>query len=793
MFRFGGVAVDPRAREVTRDGRAQHLEPQAFDLLVHLIERREEVVAKHDLLDGVWGHRFVSEAALTTRVKEIRRAVGDDGATQHTIRNVRGRGYRFVAELDTDGTTAPRPAQAPRSLVGREHELADVAGRFAHAPVVTLVGPGGVGKSTLARAVAGSLAAHHRDGVRFVDLAPLERGDQVVPALARDFDVVLDPTCPERALAPIARLDVLLVLDNCEHVIDDVAVAAERMLATPGAAVRILATSQVRLGLGDEQVVGLAPLAPNDAVALFTTRAQAIDPSWDVGDHGGDGRIAALVDQLDRLPLTIEMAASRLASMTFDELEAAVAEGTRLVQLTHRTPTRRHRTLASLVEWSADLLAPEHRAVFVDFSVFAGAVTAADAAAVLGPGRSGAVAELVDRSLLAVDLGGSSARYRMLDTVRTVAVGWLRERDDAGVVHLRHAAAVADWTERIDEALRGVDESSGRRRLADITDELRHAHRWAREHDVELAERLDGLLHLPAYNRLWAEPAMWARELLDSAAGDPLLPAARVLSAGAAVNAGDLDAARREGERVVAAADVPLHVLGAAHDVLSDVALYGGRHDDVEVHTTAMLAIADELGDTHLRVLATINRSVLLTFNGSAADGLALLDTLDRAPMSRSSQAWVAYAAGEAHVVRGESDRAIDEFGRAIDLGASVDNPFVTSVARSALAAELARSGAARAAYEAYRSGLRSALRHGNLVHATTMVRNLVALLHADGDHRSAVVLATATGPNPLLDEIESATWPDRFGSWVAEGEALDLDATVRRAIAIVESHLGQR
>ena len=109
MFRFGEVVVDPRAREVRRAGRAEHLEPQAFDLLVHLIEHRDEVVAKHDLLDGVWGHRFVSEAALTTRVKEIRRALGDDGATQHTIRNVRGRGYRFVAELD-DAVRGREPA-----------------------------------------------------------------------------------------------------------------------------------------------------------------------------------------------------------------------------------------------------------------------------------------------------------------------------------------------------------------------------------------------------------------------------------------------------------------------------------------------------------------------------------------------------------------------------------------------------------------------------------------------------------------------------------------------------------
>ena len=118
MYRFAGCEVDVDARRLQRDGEPAHLEPQAFDLLVHLLEQRHRVVPKHELLDGVWGHRFVSESALTTRIKEVRRAVGDDGRSQHVVQNVRGRGYRFVAELDREERGAGAHDRPDRSRRG---------------------------------------------------------------------------------------------------------------------------------------------------------------------------------------------------------------------------------------------------------------------------------------------------------------------------------------------------------------------------------------------------------------------------------------------------------------------------------------------------------------------------------------------------------------------------------------------------------------------------------------------------------------------------------------------------
>ncbi len=139
------------------------------------------MLPKTELLDGVWGHRFVSEANLTTRVKEARRAVGDDGTTQHTIHNVRGRGYRFVARLADDGSTRP---VVPVGLIGREDDYARTTAALRLQPLVTLLGAGGVGKTALARAILGDAAARGVDGGHFLDLSTLKPNADVLPAVA---------------------------------------------------------------------------------------------------------------------------------------------------------------------------------------------------------------------------------------------------------------------------------------------------------------------------------------------------------------------------------------------------------------------------------------------------------------------------------------------------------------------------------------------------------------------------------------------------------------------------------
>ncbi|MEY2581467.1 MAG: hypothetical protein QOE09_1316, partial [Ilumatobacteraceae bacterium] len=472
MVRFGDVEVDVPARELRRAGKAIHLEPQAFDLLVALLEHHDRVLSKIELLDGVWGHRFVSEASLTTRIKEIRRAVGDDGAQQHTIKNVRGRGYRFVADLEM--ADLPPTAGTSAGLIGRDREMVALVTALESSPLVTLTGPGGVGKSTLARAAARLAARSYADGARLVELATLDGGEHVLPAVARALDIVLDSERPESADRAIVERDVLLVLDNCEHVADEVAALLDRLMAIGGSQIRVLATSQVRLGLSVEQVLNVQPLVSEHALELFTIRALAVRPTWDP-DEVGLERVLSLLAGLDQLPLTIEMAAARLGSMTFDELEHAITDGMP-APVSHRSPVRRHRSLDSLVTWAAELLDAPLRLTLTEFSVFAGGVAAADAAAVIAPDRPTVVfdlASLAERSLLSAEVDGPATRYRMLSTVRAVAARWLEESGTAEDVRRRHAEHFADATRLLDRQIRTADEVKGRRRLDGIVAEVR--------------------------------------------------------------------------------------------------------------------------------------------------------------------------------------------------------------------------------------------------------------------------------------------------------------------------------
>ncbi len=307
-----------------------------------------------------------------------------------------------------------------------------------------------------------------------------------------------------------------------------------------------------------------------------------------------------------------------------------------------------------------------------------------------------------------------------------------------------------------------------------------------------------------ARNKRTTQPAAWSEELLDGA--DPSVarwPGARLLVAGAAANSARLDVARVHAEGVLAVTADP-HLQGIAHEILSDVAIYSGRLDDCAAHTAALGDLGSRLGDAHMLAIATVNESLVHTFGGDPATGRERLVGVDTLEMSPSSLAWLAYARGEALADLGDTDGALAAFEDAIELAGSVANPFVVSVGQSSLATEHARHGSRDAAYEVYAACLRGYLRHGNLVHAVTTVRNLVTLLHADGDQRGAVVLGVATTDDTLrptygaesislatvLGEIESAVWPDRFAAWVDEGHGLDLDGGVRRALAVVESHL---
>ncbi len=808
MYRFVDCEVDVGRRELRRAGQLIHLEPQAFELLVVLLQRAAEVVSKADLLDGVWGHRFLSEANVTTRVKEVRRAVGDDGRRQQIIKNVPGHGYRFVAPMMGEPTPAAR-AVATDGLIGRDEEFAALLELLRIAPVVTLTGPGGVGKSTLARAMAKRSGGEYDDGVYLVELAALHAGEHVLPTVARAMSIVLDHDRPELAIRPIANLDALLVLDNCEHVVDDVAAFLDSVLGL-GSRLRVVATSQVRLGLSAESVIAIRPLSSEHASQLFSLRARAVQPGWSAQAIGLE-RIDALLAGLDQLPLTIEMAAARLGSMTFGELEAALSDGAPLLQVTHRSPAHRHRSLASLAAWSAALLEPDDRQTLTELSVFVGAMTAADAAAVVahvvapkvamgGSSVSFQLARLVERSLLVADTDGATTRYRMLSTVRAVAGGWLDEVGGGEAVRRRHAEHYASVVREVDRLIRTPAEAEGRRRLDAVVAEVRTAHRWAQQHDPALAAELSGSLHLAAYSTFWNEPAEWARALLAGAPNAAALFGAHASVAGAAANRGELGEARAAA--MVAAQAANPAVRATAFEILADVCLYEGDLVAVAEWAAELHRLGTELGDAHSIAIAAVDVALAMVFAGEPSAAIERLEALDLATLSPTDRAWVAYTRGEAlSATPGAAEEAVAAYQEAIALARGAGTPFVVSVAQSSLAAEYSRAGAHLQAIDVFANCLRDFSRHGNFVHAVTSLRNLVGVLVAIGEDRSAAILgAAATNPllrpsygpewaqlEALLSALEARVGPTLYSEWSAHGRRLDIDRALNTALDLIE------
>jgi predicted ATPase/DNA-binding winged helix-turn-helix (wHTH) protein len=795
VYRFNDVEIDPARREIRRSGAEVHLEPQAFDLLVLLIEHRDRVVAKTDLLDGVWGHRFLSDANLTTRVKEARRAIGDDGASQHTIRNVRGRGYRFVARLADDGPTA---RAVPVGLIGRDADYARVVAALGEQPLVTLSGAGGAGKTALARALLGDDTIRGVDGGHFVDLSALEAGADVLPAVALALSVSLDTARPATAVSTIARLDAVVVFDNCEHVVESAAELIERLLSVSDRQVRILATSRSRLGVGAEWIHEVAPLDPAAALALFARRASAARQHWD--ETGIDReRLDAMLAKLDRLPLTIEMAAARLGSMTFDDIVESLDAGAPVLQVSHRSTGHRHRSLGSLVNWSIDLLPDSVRQTFEDCCVFAGAVTVEDAAVVLGTGPTTVVqlADLAERSLLAADLTTAPARYRLLQTVRTPLTARFEASGRAGSVRARHATHFTSVAADADRRIRRTDEQAGRHRLESIVPELRAAHRWAQSNDPATADSLCTSLHLFTYSSFWNEPEGWARALL---AADPPAPTpgAHVLVAGAEANRGELDLAMTHARTALASAD--RRVRAIAFEIIADVTIYSGDYEATVGAADELRELAAELDDPHLDAIGVVDHALAESFLGDPRVGLELVARFDANGCSPSDRAWLSYTRGELLSAL-DDPAATDAFASALDVAADVGNSFVASVARMSLATELSRAGARDAALDTYAECLRGYLRHGNLVHALTALREVVEPLHDSGDTRTAVELAAATFGDAgrvsygaqaerlptVIERLRDSVDDDSFERWWAVGATLGLYEAVRLAAAALD------
>ena len=800
MLRFGPCSVDVLQRRVDRDGEERHLEPQAFDLLAYLLAHRDRVVSKEELLDEVWGDQFVSESALTTRIKEIRQALGDNGTRQEIVRNFRGRGYRFVAAIDEASETRLVQRRSSAHLVGRENDIAEIDAALRVSRLVTLVGPGGVGKTTLAHELASRSQDRFVDGVAIVRLAEVDDPASVIHLLRRDTDLV-DAGSDDHALASaLAARNALVLLDNCEHVLDEVSRIVADVLSQAGD-VTFLATSRERLGVAGEQVWPVAPLDDEAARHLLLDRARQVQPgfAWNENDESEVDRILLAID---RLPLGIEMAAARLPTIGVSELADVLTNRLDLLRSTDRHAAERHRTIDALIGWSESLLTDDERALLATLSVFAGSAPVADIAAIAraDPAElvTGPLADLVDKSLVVADVSQTPTCYRLLETVRAFA----SQRRPPGIdaAHARHITDIATTSDR---RLRTPDEPAAAARLDALAAEIRAAHAWARTNDHAIAAELTAALLWYAHERQWSEPALWARALaseLGRGDDDVALAVAASLAADAS-NQGDYGEAERLASRAATSSDP--RITGSALETLSDVGLYTGDLRGARLHAHALLDLGTSLGDRALQTFGIIGDVLASVYGGRPADGQAVLERHDTtAGLGPTCAAWIAYAEGEQLSAFGRHDEAIERFTAAIQLASSVGSRFVASVAEVSSLAASARSGDVTAALVAFRPRLVEYRKMRSDSHGITMLRNLIeALAHAKR-HQPAMELfgvlsrpemkSTYGAESVRLDAARSIAvdeeGADMVDSWTAFGAGHDLSWALGHAIDVLDS-----
>ena len=506
VVRFANVEWRPGQRLLLVDGEPVKAGARALDLLHALVERRDRIVRKDELLDIVWPGVVVEEANLHVQVSSLRKLLGPTA-----IATIPGRGYRFVAVIEGDGgAAAPVPLRpgtggrpgnlpaAPSGIVGRTDELASLVALLVSNACVTVTGPGGIGKSRLALEAAESRAAGHPDGVWWIDLTSVDRPELIPRIISQALNVSLDaPYDASRLAAAIADRSILLVLDNCEHVVAGVSSVVEALGASAHG-VKVLATSQRALGAAGERVFRLGPLGvPDDdrdaserygAVALFVARAREIRERF-VLDAGNSAAIAQICRELDGLPLAIELAAARVQLLGVHGVRDRLGDRFRLLKSTVRRLPR-HRTMRATLEWSHALLDDTERLVLRRLGVFTGGFSLELAQAVASDPDAGLdewdvldiIGSLVDKSLVAAD-AAEPVRYRLLETIRAFALEELESHAETNDVRSRHARAMARYCESVDAARWDdggtLSAEEARRRLIVEVDNVVAALDWA--------------------------------------------------------------------------------------------------------------------------------------------------------------------------------------------------------------------------------------------------------------------------------------------------------------------------
>lgn len=828
-FLTGGYTIDLDRFDIRGPAGPVPVEPQVFNVISFLLANRNRVVTKEELLDRVWESRFVSESALTSRIKAARRALGDDGTTQGVIATMRFRGYRWVAPVEVidesadestedgagDEAVVEPPSQPIDPILGREREIDELLELMDRARVVTVVGPGGVGKTRLGLEVLRRRTPGQAAGC-VIELAPVRDPDATAAAVAAAIDVQLGQRIDiaSACIEYLADRPRLLMVDNCEHVLGAIAGFLHRLLAGCPE-LTLLCTSREPIGLVNEHVVDLEPLpVPDDgsslaivaaspAVELFLTRAQRAQRSFRLDDDAL-AKAGSLCRALDGLPLAIELAAGRSAALGLDDVHARLDRRLDLLSSDRPTAHSRHRSLRATLAWSYELLDDESKLLLRHLSVFPGGFSLAAAERLAGAlgveaDPASVVARLVEASMLARASTPSGVRFSQLETVRAFGVDELSQLGELDAAHellvdwaLELAAATyiavhtADepvWDDRVRREIPNL--RAARRYLVDrgrnreVAQLLRGLHEWARWRDV---------------SEIWA----WAAELL--VAVDPTDPELRQAALAVAMVSywlqGRLDLASRYVDELMAGSPTGWPLAQALH-MAGVVSLFEGRPEDAMTQWIRHR----ELGECpELILVSTAWAGLAAGYAGEfsvARDLATAARTEADACGAPSARGRAAYATGEIeyYACSGREQPWLED---AIALSETSGAHFIAGVAAVTLASSRASAGDRIGAAGIYRDLIGRWLRTGTWTQQWTTLRNAAELLIGVDDAIVVQIWAAAHGDpvaaalDPVATDRECdlrATIVDRLGPAVvteleAAGRTIDRAVLANRTAA---------
>ena len=485
VYEAGAWEIDTSQRELRARGRHVSVGGRAFDIIEALVASAGQLVTKDALMEQVWPGAIVEESTLHVHISAIRKALGSDRAMLRTrfwsrlITSLGDWTVRQGNERLVDHAPVPTSAEPVRSnlpavtfdLIGRETILRHVRDLLSAYRVVTLTGPGGIGKTRLAFEIARLVLPESDRDVWLVQLASLSDPDLVATAIATTLGLHIggNEISPETVARAIGGRKLLLIIDNCEHVIDAVAKAVETLIRVCPA-VSVLATSREVLRVEGECICRVPPLdyparhSPEpgsdltprtSAVQLFIARIMASQS--DFQHHDEFPAIAAICRRLDGIPLAIEFAAARAATLGVDQVLSRLDDRFMLLTSGRRTALPRHQTLRATLDWSYELLSDSERMLLRRLGIFADAFSLEAVRAVAGTGEATAaeiedgITNLVAKSLVAADIAGAEAHhFRLLETTRAYALARLTERGELPQTGNPAIRGILSWITRND-------------------------------------------------------------------------------------------------------------------------------------------------------------------------------------------------------------------------------------------------------------------------------------------------------------------------------------------------------